>query len=155
MIYVIDGYNLLFHLDPEANPLRRSREEILDLLAKVSHLKLEIVFDSDRDNALDIPSRTLLGNLDIVFSPRGQSADDWILEYLATRKRPKLYCLVTHDRELINGAKELGVKVMATSAFVKKLAPRKRNFDKTNPLTPKETEELRTIFEQNFDDGNE
>ena len=58
--YLIDGYNLLFHVNEDVNPLSESRLEIIETLAKkVAHTKLRasVIFDSNYEQAALFPTR--------------------------------------------------------------------------------------------------
>lgn len=153
MRYLIDGYNLLFCLTPDVDPLRRSREEIIHELGNlINHyeIKATIVFDSHPDQALDFPSRTFFGDLEIIFSPYGQCADTYILEYLSQLQDPKIYTLVSSDRRLINHAKEIGAQSMQIPTFVQKIRKKiKPPPEKPTHVDP-HIKELRKIFEERF-----
>lgn len=152
MSYIIDGYNLLFWIKPEVNPLEHGRKRIAEELSQLLDLyafKAIIVFDSCKENGHDFPSRSFLGKLEIIFSPRNQSADDYIVEFLTTSKLKSQMTLVSSDRDLCQAVKALGVHSLDIETFVQRIAKKQRpKF--TKPDRDPHIEEWRKIFEERF-----
>ncbi|MCI0404985.1 MAG: NYN domain-containing protein, partial [candidate division Zixibacteria bacterium] len=98
--------------------LEREREGLarrLEQLSAVSGGRFLVVFDGSvrakRNAALSKTSHPQ-STVSIAFSKAGQTADNWILKYLARRPRESAM-LVTRDRELAQKAKKLGFRVEA------------------------------------------
>lgn len=127
MKYVIDGYNLFFHIEDEANPLEKKRELFISALNNALselHLHAILIFDSHQTHAAVFPTKKDLSALEIIFSPEGISADEYILERLRAEKKPQLQVIVTSDRELIRHAKHLGAKTKTIESFFEMLSRR-------------------------------
>lgn len=101
MHYYIDGYNLLFRILRAGDDIRRQREEItLDLERKISLLELEatLVFDSHYQE--DESTRSHFKSLEIIFTAKGETADEFILHKLKESTNPTHYIVVTSDKKL-------------------------------------------------------
>ncbi|WP_420421758.1 NYN domain-containing protein [Simkania sp.] len=148
MNYVIDGYNLFFHIEDEANPLEKKRELFIaalhDALAEL-HLHATLIFDSHQSHAAVFPTKKDLVALEIIFSPEGFSADEYILERLRAEKKPQLQIVVTSDRELIRHAKHLGAKTKTIESFFEMLAHRHAK------KSPKKEEKMHKESSHHFD----
>ena len=127
MNYVIDGYNLFFRIEDEVNPLEKKRELFIAALSDALehlHLHATLIFDSHRRHAAIFPTKKDLPALEIIFSPKGLSADEYILERLTIEKRPQSQIIVTSDRELSERAKHLGAKTKTIESFFEMLVER-------------------------------
>jgi len=60
-------------------------------------------------------------NLEVIYSPINTTADDYIIEFLEIKKQPKIWTLITHDRELKRRAKSLGAKTLDINSFLENL----------------------------------
>ncbi len=160
MRYLIDGYNLFFKLEEEILPLEEKREEFITLLDHVvGSLKLHIllIFDSHYQNANHFASKRKLTNLEVSFSPKNLSADQYILEILEWNA--KNTTLVTSDRELSKKGAFLGAKTLSIEDFVtlilrkeKKNAPKgKREIRETDANLKR----LLSEFEKRLDESDE
>ena len=120
MHYLIDGYNLLFHFHEEPGKVEEARLHLVDLLGDLFHslkIKSSIIFDNRYAHALDVPSHQVNGDFEIVFTPKGLTADEYIIELLEAKKHLALETVVTSDRGLIAHVKELGAKVKTIEEF--------------------------------------
>ena len=148
MNYVIDGYNLFFRLQTEVNPLKKKRENFIEALNEALeslHLHATLIFDSHQSHASIFPTKRNLKALEIVFSPEGLSADEYILERLTTERRASDQIIVTSDRELAGRAKHLGAKTKTIEAFFEMLLKREAK------KTPEKEEKLETESSHNFE----
>ncbi|MCP5505478.1 MAG: NYN domain-containing protein [Chlamydiales bacterium] len=160
MRYLIDGYNLFFKLEEEILPLEEKREEFLTLFDQVvDQLKLNVlmVFDSHYENSGHFASKRKLSHLEVSFSPKNLSADDYILELLEWNA--KQITLVTSDRELSKRGSFLGAKTLSIESFVAFIIKKqKKGLPKGKPAL-KETkgnfERLLKEFEKRLDETDE
>ncbi len=120
MVYFIDGYNLIFSLIDSKESLQILRQKVIHLLQKkFAHLNLTglLVFDGahrrDEESGLSYPSPLV-----VAYTPKGQSADEYILEQIEGSSRRALITVVTNDRGLGMHAKSMGAKVQSNSAFI-------------------------------------
>lgn len=121
MRYFIDGYNFLFQLYEEVDPLRQKREEIIEILKEKLQeldLKISIIFDSQYSRLSDFPTRFESEGLEIIYTPSGQTADAYILENLAWAKTRMNSKVVTSDKHLASEAKRLGASITSIEEFV-------------------------------------
>lgn len=129
MHYYIDGYNFLFRLSHDWHfDLRTQREALIQAFnEKIEELKLSltIVFDGAEMPRGDY-TRGHWKNVEVVYTHEGLSADDYILHQLENERHPKLWTVVTADRELMGRAKLLGAGAMDIVMFLQLLEKRKR-----------------------------
>lgn len=151
MYYLIDGYNLIFTLIESKESLQIIRQKvILDLQKKFAKRKISgtLVFDGahkrDEESGLSYPSPLI-----VAYAPKGQSADEYIIEQLDRAPNPKQIVVVTNDRGLERHAKSAGAKVQENGEFIEWLNKRKK---RKSPLEVKETQQnidrLLKIFEE-------
>lgn len=88
--------------------------------------------------------------LEIAYTAKGQTADEYIVEKLEW-KDPKMICtVVSNDQGLCRHAQALRVKTQSNEAFLRyleKKKPRKREKAYEPKESPKEMERLLKIFE--------
>jgi predicted RNA-binding protein with PIN domain len=153
MRYLIDGYNLIFSQIESKESLQTLRQRVIQELQKLfakKGISGTLVFDGahrrDEESGLSYSSP-----LTIAYAPKGQSADEYILERVETSKRPKELTVVTNDKGLIRHAKAAGACVMGNQDFLFWLHKKKT---RKKAIEPKETkanfERLLKIFEQRF-----
>lgn len=141
MHYLIDGYNLLFQvIQPKSGEdFEATRSHFLRLLhswATKLHLSLSIVFDAPKQN--EILSRSHFGSLEIIFTAKGQSADDFLIEWLEEHAFVKNFTIVTSDRAVARKAKNLGTPVLSVKDFLTLLEKRQKKKSKPSSDTPKQ-----------------
>ncbi|HDQ26500.1 MAG TPA: hypothetical protein ENN43_07140 [bacterium] len=120
MIFLIDGYNLMHQLDLKAKELEGKREEIAALVTEFLSINsgtAVLVFDG-HSNPSQHRGRELKGKITVVFSARGETADDVLMEMMKKRKgRARDHLLITNDRRLKEFAAEESVRVMDATEF--------------------------------------
>jgi predicted RNA-binding protein with PIN domain len=159
MHYYIDGYNFLFRLSNKKLPLEKKRNLLLITLNEEIEklgLNITIVFDSS-DKLRDMPSRGHLDALEIVYTTKNQTADDYILKAIENSAYPQNETVVSSDRELTGRSKQLGAKILSIEQFLtfitrKKAKKKKSSAVKTFKDSEKEIERLLKIFEERFGD---
>lgn len=162
MHYFIDGYNFLFQLYEEVDPLRQKRDEVIQILQeKLRHLKLNItiVFDSHYAKGNFFPTRFDHLSLEIIYTPSGQTADSYILEALSWKKIRNQETVITSDKHLTRLIQELGVKVESIESFIpwilkKELRYHRKEHKHLSEESPREFERLLDAFEKRFKDSN-
>ncbi|MDJ0651952.1 MAG: NYN domain-containing protein [Simkaniaceae bacterium] len=160
MRYLIDGYNLFFKLQEELLPLEEKREEFIHLInAVVGELKLQVlmVFDSHYQNSEDFASKRTLSNIEVSFSPKNFSADQYLLELLEWES--KNTTLVTSDRELSKKGSFLGAKTFSIETFVNFILKKQKKRAPKGKPTMRETkanfERLHKAFEKKLAERGE
>lgn len=121
MWIVIDGYNLI-RRSPRLQPLDRrdmeeGREALLTALAAYRRLKghrITIVFDGWERGGISEQVRLTAG-LQVVFSRRGERADQAILRFV--EKTPSGAVVVTSDRALADEVARTGALVLSAEEF--------------------------------------
>lgn len=155
MYYLIDGYNLIFSLTSHKKNLRTLREETVNYLQtefKRKKIKGTLVFDgahrTDEESGLSYSSPLI-----VAYAPKGQTADEYIIEKLEISKNPKIITVVTNDRGLIRQVKGYHAKVLANEEFVHWLKKKKRVSHNSEPKdSPKNIERLLKIFEKKLEE---
>lgn len=123
---IIDGYNVI-HADPE---LRRSldrdveaaRDALLERLREYvlrRQVRATVVFDG-RGGLIDV-SAAVPGRLQVVYTPTGQSADDFIVETVLAA-RASSYIVVTSDMaDIGRRLRSQGAQIMPSDRFLERL----------------------------------
>jgi predicted RNA-binding protein with PIN domain len=153
MYFFIDGYNFLFSLVEEMPSLQRNRDQMVQwLCSQFSEMDLKgmLVFDGSHRRE-EQSGLTYHSALEIMFTPKGQSADAYILEALALVANPKSYFVVTNDRGLTRQAQAARASVQTSHSFLSWLT--KHSLKKQKKRAPRkessaEIERLTKIFEE-------
>ena len=128
MHYLIDGYNLLFRILKKCGSLEKERQLLIrELNDAVSHLKLNVtlVFDGSQEFPFSV-SRGHFESLEIVYTPKHQSADDYILEEVNSARAPQHLIIVTNDRELKGKCHQMRAKIMTIDQFLSSLVQKRQ-----------------------------
>lgn len=120
---IIDGYNLLFtsNLIDTPGDLERLREELLRMLAryrKARGHRLTVVFDGT-EAVWSSPRSERRGPVKVVFSRRGETADEAIVRRLAGAGGG--WIVVTSDKELERSALKAGAEVVGSEEFASRV----------------------------------
>ncbi len=134
MHYYVDGYNLLFKeiRVSDSFSLQNARARLiheLDTLAEKLRLSLTIVFDAPFQT--DDLKRSHFRSLEIIFTAKGQTADDF-LEQVAEAKGKRVV-IVTSDRTLSRKVKSFQAIVEPVHEFIVRLR-KKRCFTPEKPV---------------------
>lgn len=90
-------------------------KDLHELVCDTSCL-ITVVFDSS-DPTRDLSSKGNFKSLEIVFTPKRQTADEYIIEALDYAKRPRGITVVTLDRELADKCMLRGASVLSMKEF--------------------------------------
>lgn len=126
-------------------------------LVKDTSCLITVVFDSS-DPTRDHSSKGNFKSLEIVFTPKKQTADEYIIEALDYSRNPRNVTVVTLDRELadkcmLRGAAVLSMKEFFT-LFTKKKSKKsseknqEQAFKKLMKESPSQVTRLLTLFEK-------
>lgn len=154
MEYYLDGYNILFSESILTDSLENQRHSLIIFFQKqfkIHALKGVVVFDGShqRDEETGISYKS---PLEIVYAPKGQSADSYIVEKISLSRAPHQITVVTNDRGLAVHARSKGAKVQSIHSFfsylkkqrTKKICKQKREMKDT----PQNIKRLTEIFEE-------
>lgn len=139
--------------------LQQQREYLIELLAEeLAAFKgnCAIIFDS-AEQIRDFPQSFQLKNIDIIYAPRGRTADEYIIEMIEQTKNPKIYAIVTSDKDLARHCQSIGSEVFSIEDFL--LLVKKKRKGKTKEAKPnyreskQEFERLKRIFEEKLSDN--
>ncbi len=134
MHYFIDGYNLMFRLGITSSSLRSERERFIrSLYEKIQTTGLDVTIVFDAQNQTGLGSRSHMDFLEICFTDQGETADDYIINELASTPNPGQEIVVTSDRDLAQRARRLYAKSEAAEEFIKWLDYTYRKKKKQNP----------------------
>lgn len=139
MDYLIDGYNLLFHLSRKEESFQDQREQLIRGLAFLLKNRVEkvlLVFDAAFRNEEAHQLRRL--GLAIYFTAFQQTADDYLLELVESSKCPNQLMVITSDRALSRAARQRGACTLSIREFL--LFLHKQHVKRKNP--PKEVAEF-------------
>jgi len=153
--YYIDGYNFLFRITKSYEAMRARQKELLAALNDWTvqfKLNVTIVFDGRQKDPPEAV-RGHLANLEVIYTPEHQTADDYILQEIEFSSTPSEETVVSSDRELTGKAKQRGARVQSIEDFFSFLGGKQRK--KKSPSskttfqdTPANIERLLKIFEQ-------
>lgn len=153
MHYIIDGYNFLFSLNTKVTHLESERDELIHSLSLLLNgLTASLVFDSSFPHAEDYPSRLFQKEIEIIFAPEGQTADDYIIELITFKKNRSEIKVITSDTHLARHIHSLSCRSESIPLFVDYLIKRQRKLGRKGkpPMiaTSYEIERLRKVFEE-------
>jgi hypothetical protein len=134
MHFLIDGYNLLHVGRSPKNPvdLERARHHLIDLLSSYRRRKpceVTAVFDGWQGGWVT-EQRERSKGIDLVFSKRGEKADEVIKRMVAGKGAGVV--VVTSDREIWRFAERMAVPVIPSEQFLERV-------EQTALRQPKET----------------
>lgn len=119
MHYFIDGYNLLFRLMHDRKTLQTMRDDFIrDLNTKISLLRLNVSVVFDAIHCDGDGSRNRWGELEILFSAKGETADELILNRLARSLTPNKETVITSDKTLARLSRAYSAKTKSVEEFV-------------------------------------
>lgn len=95
--------------------------------------------------------------LEITYTPKGQTADCYILEMISHQKNKKSITVVTNDSGLKRQARSYGVKVLSCEDFIDFLERKKKPSHPVKLVkdSPHQMQRLLQIFEKKFQDKND
>lgn len=112
MTILVDGYNLLFKLKIKAKTLELSRNRVtflLNTIAQERNLNLILIFDGKQEKGLGF-SKKQVGVIEIIYTADGETADDYILDYIERNSNPAQFLVITTDRDLSIKVRRLGAE---------------------------------------------
>lgn len=158
MYYYIDGYNLIFSLIDSKESLKSIRQKVILLLQKKFAkygLSGTVVFDGshrkDEESGLSYPSPLI-----VAYTPKGESADEYIISEVAARKRGLQIIVITNDQGLASHVKEKGARVQSNSDFIhwlKSKEKRRKRKEIEAVDTQQNIDRLLVIFEERLKQG--
>ena len=141
MIYLVDGYNVIFSAGLKSEELSAGRERLYEVAEKYKPHRVIIVFD---------------GKLGVHGEERGparftkgETADDYIKRYVREARKPGQIVVVSADRPLLNYVKSFGAKIMSPREFM--AGPDRKGGEKS--LDPMEAERLKKELLEEWEGG--
>lgn len=128
MTYLIDGYNLLFFFFESKRSFAVQRQTlILYLQKKFAALSWsgQLIFDGAHRRDEE-SGRSYKSPLEIVYTPKEQNADSFIVEILTRASNPKQVVVVTNDKGLTRHARSIHSPVLTNQAFIQLLEKKKK-----------------------------
>ncbi len=120
MKIIIDGYNLLPRMNIKGVSLEEKRNNMIEQLKEfldVNKAEMTVVFDGTRQESLHRGAEKR-GLIKLIFSARGETADEVIVELIKNRTgKAREHMVVTSDNRIIKAVSELSVKHMKSEDF--------------------------------------
>jgi predicted RNA-binding protein with PIN domain len=124
---IVDGYNVIYADDSlrrhAIRDMERARRSFLGRVKSYiagRNVQVTVVFDG-RGGIADAET-VVPGKLQIIYSARGQTADDLIIHMVSEAGAPQAYLVVTSDKAHIRPAvSRLGCQVIGAMSFLKRL----------------------------------
>jgi predicted RNA-binding protein with PIN domain len=120
MHYLVDAYNLLFRTLKKRGSLEKSRQSLIEELNAVIaalNLHVTLVFDGAEEH-LHLPTRGHYDAIEVVYTSKSQTADEYIYEEIAHSRAPAQLTVVTNDRELSGRCQQHRSKAMSIDEFL-------------------------------------
>jgi predicted RNA-binding protein with PIN domain len=157
-LYLIDGYNLIFSLIESQEKLQILRQKVIQTLQKSfarKKIRGMIVFDGahrrEEETGLSYASP-----LTIAYAPKGQTADEYILEQIALASNPTQVIVVTNDKGLTLHARSARAQVLENDFFIHWLQKKKKKSERREPKESEPNiERLLQIFEERLKNSEE
>jgi predicted RNA-binding protein with PIN domain len=120
MKIIVDAYNLMYRMDLKATSLETKRAEMIEMIQEflaINPAEMILVFDGGR-NESNHRGHEKHGQIKVIFSAQGESADDIIEELVRTRTgKAKEHLVVSSDNRLIKYALDNHFQSMNSDAF--------------------------------------
>ncbi|MDN3507265.1 MAG: NYN domain-containing protein [Simkaniaceae bacterium] len=153
MFYLIDGYNFLFRLEStKEKSLEKRRESLICILnEQLASFKggAAVVFDS-AEQIREFAQCAALDHLEVLYAPKGLTADNYIIELAEQSKSPRTITVVTSDSGLARQCQHIGTNTLSIEEFITLLSRRNQEKPQGKPRccdSNAEIERLRKIFE--------
>jgi predicted RNA-binding protein with PIN domain len=125
MLYLIDGYNLLFsgagRTPRDPKDLEAAREELARLLARFHagrRGRSVVVFDCRKPFFLfGLPRRQRRGDVEFRFAGEDATADDVLCDLIREARDTQGTTVVTSDREILDAARARDIRTAGSRAF--------------------------------------
>ncbi len=127
MHYLVDAYNLLFRTTKKRGSLEKSRQQMIEELNDaVSHLNIQVtlVFDGAEEH-LPHPSRGHFDCIELIYTSKSKSADEYISDEVIHSKSPSQITVVTNDRELSTRCRSHRAKTQTIDEFIAYISKKK------------------------------
>ncbi len=155
MRYLIDGHNLIPHIDGLNLRQEDDEQRLIGLLqdfCRTQRASVEVYFDNAAPG--QAPQRSF-GSVTAHFVRRGQTADAAILQRLISIKRSaRQWCVVSSDQRVRAGAREAQAKLMQSEEFARLMQSTPRGGAAEKPLEAPLGEEDVEAWLQFFKDPN-
>lgn len=132
MHYLIDAYNLLFRSLKKSGNLESNRQKMIEELNQAaidSNLTLTLVFDG-AETHLPYSSRGHFDAIELVYTPKTTTADEYISEEVIHSRSPAQITVVTNDRELAIRCRSHRAQTLTIDAFIAFIAKKKAKMRK-------------------------
>ena len=154
MKYLLDGYNILFFFLKEKSAFATQRQELVSYFREkfeILDILGELIFDGSHKRDEE-SGRVYRSPLTIIYTPKGQSADAYIIEKIEQTKNPKEITVVTLDGGLTRQAKGLQAHVQKPLSFIQFLQKKSEKpvAEKNFKETKRNIDILLKIFEDRF-----
>lgn len=147
---VLDGYNVI-HVIPELERtldrgLEAARHALVQLCAAYRQKRgdvdaLYVVFDGQQQE--HDQSRRHVGDVTLIFTPRGEEADERILQLIKDDRGRHAFLVISNDVVIVNNARAHGARVMSVAKFYTEAKPRKTMTARQAPTIEKAPLSLR------------
>lgn len=127
---LVDGFNVI-RRDPQLSDAENrnfygAQDLLIDRLNRyrrgTSH-RITVVFDG-RQGPNTFRSRMRKGEIEVIYSSRGETADEVIADLVAHAAERDAYKVVTADRDLAHTCRTLGVDIVAPDELMARSRPR-------------------------------
>jgi predicted RNA-binding protein with PIN domain len=150
MPILIDGHNLIGRLPMLSLEDPDDEEKLVRLLRSYrarTGKRITVVFDAGENSSLAHTRQ--LGGIQIIFAPRGRTADALIAKRVQQSRDPRAWLVVTSDRNLAQVVGQHGARVQSAEDFAARMEPpASRSIEwKDTPLSPNEVEVWLSLFE--------
>jgi predicted RNA-binding protein with PIN domain len=156
--YFVDGYNLLFKLSDSTWDLQSKRKAVIAFLEeRISSLSLSLTVVFEGKHKRDEESGFHhFAYLKVLFTPQGESADAYFIDFLSHTFHPSHYTIVTSDKALSSQCRGLGAQTMGVQEFLQWIEKKGKKPVYKNPEmrdSDRQIARLIKIFEERLREG--
>lgn len=156
MRYLVDAYNLLFRIGDPPGHLENRRLNLIKAVNTISlstSLRITLVFDGAEAPPAHA-TRHHFDTIELIYTPQGLSADDFIISEVALAKQPQMLTVVSSDSDLTKKCRLHRARIMKVEDFFLLIEKRERKKQRTEhtlkseQISSVELKRLLKIFEE-------
>ncbi len=139
--FLVDGYNVIYSRVKDPKDLEKERQFLRHKARAFAPAKVILVFDGPSD--VHVPAE------DGVVFTHGETADEYIKEYVRKADRPEEIIVVTRDRSVRDSVRACGAQVMDPREFLagpkalqRRRAQALQNLLEKGVLSPQEVQKI-------------
>jgi predicted RNA-binding protein with PIN domain len=158
---IVDGYNVIYADDAlrkvALGDMERARRDFVSRIeAYVADKSLRVTVVFDGKGGLTDAETIVPGKLQVIFTPRHETADDVIVSMVKNSENPRSHLVVSSDRMHIRPAvSELGCRAIGAKAFLERISEKAASTTREEEKKPQPAADDIDFWLRRFEDGEE